>query len=235
MKTKLTESLEDYLEAIYNITYTKGVVRGQDIADKLGVANSSVTSALKSLSTRELINHIPYETITLTDEGIKLARRIVEKHRIFKDFFLNVLAIDPDVAEACACGIEHHIPDEVADRFADFLKMQKSCRYGGITWSDDHDGFVCSPDTVKDIDVVDSDDTSEIKLSSLKSGENAKVVKLNGGRKFRERLSGMGLGIGSLVSVIHSSESRGPLLIGTGDSRFMLGQDESGKIIVKRG
>lgn len=232
MKTKLTESLEDYLEAIYNIIYTKGAVRATDVANRLGVANSSVSLALKTLSKKKLINHTPYDVITLTDEGKTIARRIVEKHRIFKNFFMNVLSIDADMAEECACGIEHHIPDEVVDRFADFLEMQKSCKYGGIKWSEDHSRFMCSPDTAENTEDIDSADNSEVKLSSLDSGVNAKVVALAGGRRFRERLSGMGLGIGSLVSVIHSSGKAGPILVATGDSRFMLGQEEARKIIV---
>lgn len=231
---QLTESLEDYLEAIYNIIYVKGAVRATDVANRLGVANSSVSLALKALSKKKLINHAPYDVITLTDEGTKVARRIVEKHSIFKNFFMNVLSIDADVAEECACGVEHHIPDEVADRFADFLQMQKSCKYGGIKWSDSHGRFICSPDAVEDINKTDSADMSDVKLSSLSSGESAEVIKLDGGRRYRERLSGMGLGIGSIVSVIHSSGSEGPILIGTGGSRFMLGQKEAAKIIVNR-
>ncbi len=42
-KNNLSASLEDYLEAIYNLTVQKEVARSKDIAGALGVAKPSVT------------------------------------------------------------------------------------------------------------------------------------------------------------------------------------------------
>ena len=69
---KVSASLEDYLEAIYHTVEAKGAARAKDIVMRLGVHNSSVTQALRSLSEKELINYAPYDVITLTDK----ARRI---------------------------------------------------------------------------------------------------------------------------------------------------------------
>ena len=46
----LSESLEDYLEAILIMTRDKNSVRPKDIADMLKVTGPSVTVALKSLA-----------------------------------------------------------------------------------------------------------------------------------------------------------------------------------------
>jgi len=48
-KKGLTPTMEDYLEAMYNLSKEKKAVRVKDIAKKLGVKMPTVTSMLKSL------------------------------------------------------------------------------------------------------------------------------------------------------------------------------------------
>ena len=102
----LSTSLEDYLEAIYAIILDQSAVRVKDIARRLEVKNSSVTSALKALTAKKLINHEPYGIITLTQEGNKVARRIYEKHKIVEGFLIKVLGVNPEEAGVWACRIE---------------------------------------------------------------------------------------------------------------------------------
>lgn len=131
---ELSSSLEDYLEAIYNVIKVKTAARATDIARKLNVANPSVTNALQILVDRGLINHAPYDIITLTPKGTEIAERIAWKHEVFRDFFTTVLAIDSDTANKCACSIEHIIPDEVVERFVQYLDFERRCEYGGKRW-----------------------------------------------------------------------------------------------------
>lgn len=138
---ELSSSLEDYLEAIYNVIKVKTAARATDIAKKLNVANSSVTNALQILVNRGLINHAPYDIITLTPEGMEIAKQIAWKHEVFRDFFTTVLAIDPDTANKCACSIEHIIPDVVVERFVQYLDFERQCKYGGKKWVEGF-GFV---------------------------------------------------------------------------------------------
>lgn len=133
---ELSSSLEDYLEAIYNVIKVKTAARATDIAKKLDVANSSVTNALQILVNRGLINHAPYDIITLTPEGRKIAKQIAWKHEVFRNFFTTVLAIDPETANKCACSIEHIIPNEVVERFVEYLDFERQCKYGGKKWVD---------------------------------------------------------------------------------------------------
>jgi DtxR family Mn-dependent transcriptional regulator len=131
---ELSSSLEDYLEAIYNVIKVKTAARATDIAKKLNVANSSVTNALQILVKRGLVNHAPYDIITLTPEGSEIAKQIAWKHEVFRNFFTTVLAIDPDTANKCACSIEHIIPNEVVERFVKYLDFERQCKYGGKKW-----------------------------------------------------------------------------------------------------
>ena len=53
----LTPTMEDYLEAIYNISQGKRVVRVKNIAKEVGVKMPTVTNMLKSLSQKGFIDY----------------------------------------------------------------------------------------------------------------------------------------------------------------------------------
>ncbi len=121
---KLSASLEDYLEAIYNLSADQSVARSKDIAQALAVSCASVTSALRTLAEKKLINYKPYGYITLTDRGRKVAGRVVRRHDILQQFFADVLGVDADTAQEAACKTEHAMEPEITARltaFVDFL------------------------------------------------------------------------------------------------------------------
>ena len=71
---ELTQSLEDYLEAIYDLMQETKSVRCSSIADRLHVKRPSVTNALRALSERGLIVYLPYVPISLTEQGVLEAK-----------------------------------------------------------------------------------------------------------------------------------------------------------------
>ena len=87
----LTHSLEDYIEAIYNTIAEKQVARSKDVKQRLKVNGASVTGALRNLAEKGMINYEPYEVITLTPKGFKVAQIIVRRHEILKDFNYHIL------------------------------------------------------------------------------------------------------------------------------------------------
>ncbi|MCD4706322.1 MAG: metal-dependent transcriptional regulator [Candidatus Sabulitectum sp.] len=139
---ELSSSLEDYLETIQSIVAIKGAARPSDIARLRNVAASSVTTALRNLSKNGLVNHAPYDVVTLTPEGDRLASGIARKHAVFKEFFMSVLGINEDTSDECACRMEHIIPDDVLERLVEYLSFAKACQFGGRRWVDGK-GFVC--------------------------------------------------------------------------------------------
>ena len=117
----MSASLEDYIMAIYEIIREKKGVRAVDISKRIGVGKSSVTDALKNLSDKKLINYSPYDVISLTDEGEKIAAEIAEKHTILQDFFQNVLILPPEEAAKNACRMSHAISKDAFGKFVQFI------------------------------------------------------------------------------------------------------------------
>ncbi len=132
--TQLSDSLEDYLEAIFWIASKKGAARAKDIAKALKVRAASVTGALRLLAERKLIHYAPYEVITLTSEGRKEAEKIIQKHEVLKGFFVGLLGIDEDLAEEGACRLEHGLPDPIMERLLAFTEFVQSCPRCGEDW-----------------------------------------------------------------------------------------------------
>ena len=140
---KLSSSLEDYLETIFEIAASKGAARPKDIADRLDVKPASVTGALKHLAQKELVNYAPYDVVTLTASGKKIAKEIQRKHRALFGFFTNVLDIDSSEAEEFACKMEHSIPDHVLERFISFSEFVQKCPNRGAIWQEQAKGYFC--------------------------------------------------------------------------------------------
>jgi len=128
---RLSASLEDYIEAIYNIASRQGAARVTDIAAELGVAKSSVTGALRTLSEKGLINYDPYSLITLKDEGLEAARKVARRHSILEHFLSRVLALDAEVARENACSIEHVMDSRAVDRLLEFIEFLEKCPRAG--------------------------------------------------------------------------------------------------------
>ena len=123
MKT-LSASLEDYLEVICNYSVEKRIVRAIDISKELKVSRASVSEALKKLVSKGYINHERYDSITLTQLGIKTAQKIVSKHSVLEEFFETILGLPKDEARLNACKIEHVITDTAFQKISEYLARQ---------------------------------------------------------------------------------------------------------------
>ncbi len=118
----LSESMENYLEAIFEIERKKQVVRVRDVANDLEVTMPSVNGALKILEAKGFITHEKYEYIELTPEGVAQASGISRKHRTIQTFLEKVLGVDPKSAGEDACKIEHDLSPATMEKLVVFLE-----------------------------------------------------------------------------------------------------------------
>ena len=119
---KITASIEDYLETIYEHIENSHKIKAIDIAKKMNVSRASVTEALQKLAQKEYIIYEKKHPIELTEKGIEIAKNVIYKHRILCDFFVNILKIEKNEAEINACRIEHVITPAAFERIVDMVK-----------------------------------------------------------------------------------------------------------------
>ena len=105
------ESAENYLETILILSESRPVVRSVDIAAELDYKKSNVSVAMKKLRENNHITVTPEGFIYLTESGKEIADRIYERHKLLSSW-LEQLGVDPEVAVADACRIEHVISAE---------------------------------------------------------------------------------------------------------------------------
>lgn len=104
------ESAENYLEAILALG-EKGAVRSIDIANHLEFSKPSVSRAMSLLRENGYVIMDQDGFLTLTEAGHEIADRIYERHKLLTKW-LTVLGVDPEVAAADACKIEHDLSDQ---------------------------------------------------------------------------------------------------------------------------
>ncbi len=117
----LTESMEDYLEAIYLLAQDRKVVRVKDLMSFLNYKVSSVNSAVKILADRGFVEHEKYGHVELTQAGRAVAEKVYSRHENILRFFTRVLGVEKDTARNDACRIEHSLSPETYARFLAFI------------------------------------------------------------------------------------------------------------------
>ena len=132
----LTPTMEDYLEAIYTLSQEKRVVRVKDIANKLGVKMPTVTSMLKTLCDKGMIDHEKYEYLELTRKGSAIGRQIDHRHQLLKSFLISILQINHDQADEDACKMEHAVSPTTLERIVEFMEFIENCPRSGRDWLD---------------------------------------------------------------------------------------------------
>lgn len=125
-KEQLSESLEDYLEEIFELSRT-GPARVRDIASRLDVTMASVSGAMKKLRQKGLIMAGRYDYIALTPEGEVVARKVSGRHQALFGFLTDVLGLDSELAQEDACRIEHALSPETLERLKEFQEFFEGC------------------------------------------------------------------------------------------------------------
>lgn len=119
---KLTFTMENYLEAIYELSPDGLGVRVSDIAERLGVTKASTNSAICNLADKGLIKYEKYKEIYLTEAGLEQAKSTSGKHHVIRKFFTEILKIDSAIADTDACAIEHVISTTSISAMEEFMK-----------------------------------------------------------------------------------------------------------------
>jgi DtxR family transcriptional regulator, Mn-dependent transcriptional regulator len=238
----LTSAMEDYLEAIYHLEQERRIARVRDIANRLGVKMSSVSSALKSLGSRGLIQYDPHQYITLTDRGIEKARQIVRKHEILKRFLTRVLRVEEPAAEDNACRIEHHLDPEVIEKLVRFVEFMDMCPLEQTKWlegmSESCNTCLTCLDEARDKAISRAQAQKSaledgMTLAEAQPGKPVIVENIKGSVKSRRSLTEQGFESGVIVGVEQKDLDSGQLVANVKGYHIRLSTEQASKIFVK--
>ncbi len=131
---RLTESLEKYLLAIYDISKNNPNIIVKDVADYLNIGGASAATAIRTLARRGLINYIPYGNISLTQEGFNTVQLKIYRHNTISEFLNRVLEIEKTEADNNASAFEYSMTEDVLTKFVHFLDFMKQCSCKEPKW-----------------------------------------------------------------------------------------------------
>lgn len=118
--TSFTE--ENYLKSIYHLSgKSDEVVSTSALAEASHTKAASVTDMLRRLSEKELIHYKKYQGVTLTEEGKRIALKIIRRHRLWEVFLVEKLGFKWDEIHEIAEQLEHIDFTELTDRLESFL------------------------------------------------------------------------------------------------------------------
>ncbi len=127
----LSESIQDYLKAIYELRQEREQPATTNaLAARLNIAAASVTGMLKKLSDMKLVAYEPYQGAVLTPSGEKIALEVIRHHRLIELYLTEAMGYSWDQVHAEADKLEHAISEAFEDKISAILGDPKVDPHG---------------------------------------------------------------------------------------------------------
>lgn len=130
MDDALTKSEREALKAIYRLTRDAAEAHTGALAEVLGLSPGTVTTTIKRLADRGLVDHRPYQGVSFTPDGQRTAVAAIRRHRVVERFLADMLGYKWNEADKLAVTFEHELPDEVLERLYVALHRPETCPHG---------------------------------------------------------------------------------------------------------
>ena len=208
-----TSSEEDYLKAIYALSYNNKGASTNALANHLNMKASSITDMLKKLSDKGWVNYEKYKGASLNVNGKIIALSIVRKHRLWETFLVNKLNFKWDEVHEIAEQLEHIKSNELVDRLDDFLGNPKFDPHGDPIPNKNHEitdsrkrSYLSEVEVNRDVIIIGVKDSSAQLLQYLEKenmilGKNIIVLEIHDfDKSLRISINGKELNISERVA-----------------------------------
>jgi DtxR family transcriptional regulator, Mn-dependent transcriptional regulator len=129
IKIRVTETIESYLESIYNMHDEGKKVIAARLAERLGVKPPTVSQTLRRMIRDGLIK-IDDNEILFTKMGLEVAEAAIRRHRLIERFMTDYLGIGWALAHAEAERLQHAMSDLIEQKLAEALGHPTACPHG---------------------------------------------------------------------------------------------------------
>lgn len=128
---ELSTSEENYIKAIYSIEQSEqDVVSTNALAEQMQTKASSVTDMVKKLSAKSLITYEKYKGVSLTQDGLQIAIKLIRKHRLWETFLVEKLGFGWEEVHDIAEQLEHIESTKLTQQLDAFLSYPKFDPHG---------------------------------------------------------------------------------------------------------
>ncbi len=158
----LIDTTEMYLRTIYELVEEGIVPLRARIAERLHQSGPTVSQTVARMERDGLLTVEGDRHLELTDEGTRLATRVMRKHRLAERLLTDVIGLDWELVHAEACRWEHVMSETVERRLVELLDHPTESPYGNpipgleeLGESSDGEDFM---DNVEPLDTVAGSD-----------------------------------------------------------------------------
>ncbi len=214
----VTESAEEYLEAIYKLGEEGQTVAVSALARHLKISSVSANEMVRKLVEQKLVLYEPYKGVSLTLAGQAQALAVIRRHRLWERFLTDVLGLSWDQVHEEACRLEHVTSPLVEERLAQLLGEPETCPHG------------------HPIPTAEGEMTVEAgcPLAELTAGQRARVLRVpEGDDALLRYLATLGLKPQATVQVEAMAPFQGPLTVQVGEAQHVLGRELASQIVVR--
>ena len=164
MTEQLTDSIQNYLKAIYELTQNGASASTNALASRLDVEPASVTGMVQKLAATKpaLVEYRKHHGVKLTPVGRRAALEVIRHHRLLEAWLVKTLGYSWDEVHTEAERLEHVISEDFEERIAAAL---------GYPSRDPHGEPIPSSDLVMPTD-------GSVPLASLEAGQTAVVRRV---------------------------------------------------------
>jgi DtxR family Mn-dependent transcriptional regulator len=212
------ESPEMYLKSMYQLGASDSPVPISTLADHLGISPVSATEMIHRMVERQLVEHVPYKGVFLTQRGMEQALAVIRRHRIWERFLTDRLGLPWEKVHDVACQLEHSVGSEVTEPLAADLGDPSTCPNGNP------------------IPSAEGEMPSETRtgLHELTPGQHAIVDVIQPEKsEILEYLASRGMVPGVVLELIEVGPLDGPRIVSIDDRKFAIGKALAECILVR--
>lgn len=214
-----TQTVQDYLKAIYELQTERGRAPTNALAERLAVTPASASLMVKRLAGEGLVAHERYHGVVLSPSGRRVALEMIRHHRLIERFLADTLSVPWDEVHAEAERWEHVLSEDLEQRMDAAL---------GFPTSDPHGSPIPGEDGKLP-------ERPSLRLSELEPTEEGVVAEVSDEEpEFLRYVGGLGLYPGVAVRVVEAAPFDGPLTVRVDDEvEHALGREAAQRIRVR--
>ncbi len=196
-RSRITPNMEDYLKAIYMVQQRGETVTTSLLSEQLGgFKPGSVTGMIKKLAELNLITHTPYQGVSLTPAGERIALEVLRHHRLLELYLVQALGYSWDEVHEEAEALEHYISEKLEARIAARLGQPDFDPHG---------------DPIPSLEGTLPSSTS-VSLPDLPTGAQGRIVRVSDQNTAHLRyLAELGLVPGARIEITDIAPFEGPI------------------------
>ena len=220
MPESVTQSIQDYLKKIYELTENGESASTNALAAKLKVSAPSVTGMVQKLASAKpaLVEYQKHQGVTLTREGRRAALEVIRHHRLLEAWLVQTLGYSWDEVHEEAERLEHVISEDFEQRIAAAM---------GHPLRDPHGELIPTADLKMPLEDLTP-------LSSLRPSQNGVVQCVKAAdTDLLRHLESLGLVPGARIEVREYSQFDHNLTLKVGRKTIVLGLNITSKIFVE--